>query len=90
LFVVAAVVFTVIKEQRAARRCKDAVVAEVTRRITTLDPDAVAPRAEPAPPPPDPTKWVRACGKVNELKRKMCRRCWAQRPANAGPPSSST
>jgi hypothetical protein len=71
----------------AASRSLDAVVAEITARVAVANGDPPLPLAPPPPPSTTtdarftgPDEWTCACGKVNERKRSMCRRCWAQRP----------
>lgn len=74
------------RASRGANATFDAVVAELTARIAIANGDAPPPAQ---PPPPlqgasrftGPDEWTCACGKVNERKRSMCRRCWAQRPS---------
>jgi hypothetical protein len=68
---------------RRAGQSFDAVVAEIRARVALANGDP-----PPPPPPPSPAtsrftgpdEWTCACTKVNERKRSMCRRCWAQRP----------
>jgi hypothetical protein len=82
--VVAAFVFVLGKARRDAGVSFDAVVAELKARIALANGDPPPP-APPQPPTASrftgPDEWTCACGKVNERKRSMCRRCWAQRPA---------
>jgi hypothetical protein len=84
-FTIGGGIFFVIRAWRAANASFDAVVAELTARIALANGDAPPP---PPPPPREgasrftgPDEWTCACGKVNERKRSMCRRCWAQRPS---------
>ncbi len=82
LVLAVAVVWGLADERRRAGLCLDAVADEMKRRLAALEPGERAETpAKPPTPPADPHQWTCACGKVNEVKRDTCRRCWASRAA---------
>ncbi len=60
-----------------------AVVDEVKARVAVANGDPPPPKRDPSPTASrftGPDEWTCACAMVNERRREMCRRCWAQRP----------
>jgi hypothetical protein len=87
----AVILLGAVSQHRTARACFDAAVDATKRRIAAADPNAprLAPAASATPTTSQKREdderlpWTCACGKVNEVGRKTCRRCWSPRYPSA-------